>query len=564
LATLDETTSETSNLLPQRRSTFAPLKPFTLPRGRTGRNNTNNHNNYYRPRPSVSVASLSAAGAICMTLAIFFVTLYPNDAGGRGVFHLHDNKNANAPYPFPAHNFTWGVATSAYQIEGAVDSDGRGETIWDVFTAQPGRILDASDGRVACDHYHRVTQDVQLMASLNIQAYRFSIAWSRILPNGTGAVNPQGVAFYNHLIDTLLAHQITPWVTLFHWDLPQALEDRYGGWLDVRTAEAFRDYAAVCFAAFGDRVQHWITINEAWTVAVNGYGSGIHAPGHQSATEPYIVGHHLLLAHGWAVQAFRQANVSSGGQIGIANCGDFRYPLTVAEQSTAERVMLFQNGWFTDPLFFGDYPSVMRERLGPRLPSFTARERELLTGSVDFVGLNYYSSLQVTTPMVPPTYTGYWTDIDAKLIAHPEWKQNDMGWPVVPDGLRNMLLWISERYQQPVIYVTENGSAEHEPTLSKALQDKGRQDYLTGHLRAIGQALERGVQLQGYFAWSLMDNFEWQLGYQRRFGLCWVDFQDGTLTRTPKGSAKLYNRTILARGRNIARVPPVSWFPSVR
>jgi beta-galactosidase len=551
---------------------MAPLKPFTLPPGRpsTRHKNNNSNNNNGRAandhRPSFSVASLSAAGAICMTLGIFFVTLYPNnEAGSRGVFHLHDqHKGAHQQplpyYPFPT-NFTWGVATSAYQIEGAVDTNGRGPTIWDVFSAQPGRILDASDGRVACDHYHRVTEDVQLMASLHIQAYRFSIAWSRILPNGTGTVNPEGVAFYNHLIDTLLAHQITPWVTLFHWDLPQALEDRYDGWLDVRTSEAFRDYAAVCYQAFGDRVQHWITLNEAWTIAVNGYGSGIHAPGHQSATEPYIVGHNLLLAHGWAVEAFRQANMS--GKIGIANCGDFRFPLTVAEQSTAERVMLFQYGWFTDPLFFGDYPSVMRERLGGRLPQFTARERELLTGSVDFLGLNYYSSLQVSTPTTPPAYTGYWTDIDACLSAHPEWKHNDMGWPVVPDGLRNMLVWISERYQQPVLYVTENGSAEHEPTLSKALQDTGRQDYLTGHLRAAGQALERGVQLQGYFSWSLMDNFEWQFGYQRRFGLCWVDFRDGTLTRTPKGSAKLYNQTIIAQGHNIARAPPLSWFPSV-
>lgn len=412
------------------------------------------------------------------------------------------------------------------------------------------------------------------MASLGIKAYRFSIAWPRILPNGTGEVNPAGLDFYNHLINTLLRYEIEPWVTLFHWDLPQALEDRYRGWLQIETAYAFREYADVCFRAFGDRVSRWITLNEAWTVAINGYATGIHAPGHQSLTEPYIVGHHLLLAHGLAVKAFREyqnqnnnaTNTTQppGAMIGIANCGDFRYPLTVADNATAQRVMEFQMGWFSDPLFFGEYPDVMRQRLRERLPTFSAEQRELLMSHpIDFVGLNYYSALQASTPATPPAMPGYWTsDINAHLHPHPDWRLNDMGWAVVPDGLRNMLEWVSQRYDGPLIVVTENGDAEHRD-LVKPLQDVKRQDFLQGHIRAIGQAIEMGVQVGGYFAWSLMDNFEWQFGYTKKFGIVNVDFADKSLRRTPKDSAYWYNRTINERGKNIHRAPPLSWFPSV-
>lgn len=351
------------------------------------------------------------------------------------------------------------------------------------------------------------------MSSLGIRAYRFSIAWPRIVPNGTGAVSAAGIDFYDHLINTLLRYEIEPWVTLFHWDLPQSLEDEYHGWMQNETSYAFRDYAAVCFEAFGDRVSRWITLNEAWTVAVNGHGTGIHAPGHQSLTELYIVGHNLLLAHGLAVRAFRDYQTNrfnsterSNAMIGIANCGDFRYPLTVADNATAERVMEFQMGWFTDPLFFGDYPPSMRQRLGDRLPTFTAEQRDLLLSHpIDFIGLNYYSSLQASTPETPPLTPGYWTsDINANLHPHPKWRLNDMGWAVVPDGLRNMLVWLSQRYHDPLIVVTENGDAEHRDTI-KPLQDHERQNYLQGHIRAIGQAMERDVRVGGYFAWTFMD-----------------------------------------------------------
>ena len=521
-------------------------------------------------------------GVIVMSLAIFVGTYLASSDDNNTTNILERwilGKHGAAPKPPPyyefGNNFTWGVATSSFQIEGATTADGRGESIWDVYCNDNGghHIIDGSDGSVACDHYHRVKQDVALMASLNVRAYRFSIAWPRILPAGTGPVNPAGLRFYNFLIDTLLQYNIEPWVTLYHWDLPQALmENGQQGWMDVNTSYAFAEYAAICFDAFGDRVKHWITLNEAWTVAVNGYGTGIHAPGHQSTTELYLVGHNLLIGHGLAVQAFRKyqnrtASTSNSttttSMIGIANCGDFRYPLTVADNATAERVMLFQIGWFTEPLFFGDYPAVMRQRLGSRLPSFTAEQRALLVGSVDFVGLNYYSALQASTPATPSAYPGYWTtDVDARLQPHPDWRLNDMGWAVVPDGLRNMLVWLSNRYNHPLLYITENGDAEHRD-VTKPLLDSFRQEYLQGHLRAAGQAMERGVRLGGYFAWTFMDNFEWQLGYTKKFGLVKVDFVGGTLKRTPKASAYWYNQTIADQGKNIPRQPPLSWFPSV-
>ena len=538
----------------------------------------------YASRTSCSVSCVSAIGAIVLSLFIFCGVVY--------VINSEDVENGilaaltghSRHYPFAtthADNFTWGVATSSYQIEGAINEDGRSPSIWDVFCKQPGATLDGKDGHRACDHYHRVEQDVALMAEqLSVKAYRFSIAWPRIIhyeilatdetegpPRYRAAVNRAGLAFYNHLIDTLLRYEIEPWVTLFHWDLPQALQEDYGGWLGYNTSEAFATYAQICFEAFGDRVRYWITLNEPWTVAVNGHATGIHAPGHRSTTEPYLVGHNLLLGHGLAVQAFREyqnrTNTTHQSWIGIANCGDYRYPTTVADNSTAERVMLFQMGWFTDPLFFGDYPAEMRKRLGPRLPEFSVQESALLKGSVDFVGLNYYSALQASTPTAPPTLQGYWTsDIDANLHPHPDWRLNDMGWAVVPDGLRNMLVWIARRYNNPLIYVTENGDAERRDGVNP-LADVSRQTYLMQHVRAVGQAMEAGVRLGGYFAWTLMDNFEWQFGYTKKFGLFKVDFADGSLRRTPKGSAHWYNKTIVSQGRNIARAPPLSWFPTV-
>lgn len=458
-------------------------------------------------------------------------------------------------YSFP-RGFVWGSATSAYQIEGAVKEDGRGVSIWDTFCKEPNVILDGSNGDVACDHYHRMESDIQLMKELGLKAYRFSISWPRILPNGVGEVNAAGVAFYNRLVDTLIANDIEPWITLYHWDLPQALENEYGGWLGRKIVNDFGDYARICFAAFGDRVKYWITLNESWTIAVIGYNNGVYAPGRSEnpAIEPYIVAHHLILAHARAAGIYHvEFAPTQRGIIGVSHCADFRYPLTDAhaDRDAAERAMIFQLAWFADPVFKGDYPKVMRQRLGDRLPQFTKEDKEELMGSADFIGLNHYSSLLAHEPAEIPQYGGYWADIFVDFSAKDDWRQNDMGWSIVPDGCREMLKWIAARYDDPIIFMTENGSAEPEPFLELALHDDARRDYLEGYIRACAEAMEEGVRLHGYFAWSLMDNFEWQFGYQRRFGMIRVDYE--TQVRTPKLSAEWYRETILANGKNILK-----------
>ena len=473
------------------------------------------------------------------------------------------------------------MATSSYQIEGATNEDGRGETIWDTFARIPGKIMDGSTGDVADDHYHLFQQDVALMKRLNVKAYRFSIAWSRILPSGRGSVNEAGIRFYDRLIDELLDQGIEPWITLFHWDLPQVLQTDFDGWLDPRTTDCFTEYARIIFQHFSHKVKRFITLNEPWTYAVNGHGSGTHAPGRYQhpATEPYLVAHNFLLAHAKVSRLYKTEYAGLDGLIGISNCGDFRYPKnasSIHDNEAANRAMLFQWGWFVEPLVFGDYPAVMHERLGDRLPSFSAAEQNDLMGSADFFGLNYYSSFLASNPDSEVSFKSYWVDMHvdfrcvrfcqavARILVtisnllfvltisdEPKWEKNDMGWNIVPDGLKEMLLWISLRYNNPLIFITENGSAEADAnTLETALDDVQRRAYLENHIRACAVAIQdHEVNLAGYFAWSLLDNFEWQFGYQRRFGICHVDFD--TLERKPRSSATLYQNTILANGRNI-------------
>jgi len=488
-----------------------------------------------------------ACFAVIMVLVGFLTTQ---------AFHKRPKQTLNSEeyHKFPV-GFVWGSATSSYQIEGAVNEDGRGVSIWDTFCKEPGNILDGDNADVACDHYHKVDEDVKLMKEMGLKAYRFSIAWPRILPNGEGAVNQAGLDFYSHLIDKLIENEIEPWVTLYHWDLPQALEDKYHGWLGRETIEAFGKYARICFAAYGDRVKHWITLNESWTVAVNGYNNGIHAPGRSSdpAVETYLVAHHLILAHARAARIFKSDFANQGGVIGIANCADFRYPLTKSanDKLAAERAMVFQLAWFADPIWKGDYPKEMKDRLGHRLPKFSVDEQSDLKGSADFFGVNHYSSLIAAAPKHQPKYSGYWADMFVEFSANADWEQSQMGWSVVPSGCREMLLWIAKRYQHPIIYMTENGSAFDEPDLKTALQDTRQSHFFKVYIRACAEAIDAGVDLRGYFAWSFMDNFEWQFGYQRRFGLFWTDFE--TLERTPKVSALWYRDTIKANGNNIKR-----------
>lgn len=473
-------------------------------------------------------------------------------------FHRQVGRRTREMVTFP-EDFVWGSATSAYQIEGG--SNARGQSIWDTFCENEENVLDASSGEVACDHYNRMEQDVALMKDLKLQAYRFSIAWTRLLPSGKieDGINEEGVDFYNRLIDVLLDAGITPYVTLFHWDLPQALEDEYGGWLNRNVIDDFTNYARLCFQLFGDRVQHWITLNESWTVAVNGYNNHVHAPGHSEhpGTETYLAAHHLLLSHAHAVQVYRtefQHHHNGNGMIGIANCADYRYPADFEKDEdyeAAERAMIFQLGWFADPIWLGDYPDEMKERLGRRLPRFTLEERRLLHGSSDFFGLNHYSSLLAAEPTEQPNYEGYWADMFVDFSSRDEWLQNDMGWSVVPEGCRDLLIWISQRYKDPIIIMTENGSAVNEPDLETAVHDEARRHYFETYLAACAHAIAEGVDLRGYFAWSLMDNFEWQFGYQRRFGIVRVDFT--TQERTLKASAHWFRKTIKANGCNIPK-----------
>lgn len=454
-------------------------------------------------------------------------------------------------------DFIWGSATSSYQIEGGWLEGGKGLSIWDAFVHTPGKVANGDTGDVACDHYHRMQEDVGLMADMGLSAYRFSIAWPRILPAGYGAPNPEGLQFYSDLIDTLLDHDITPWVTLYHWDLPLALQMEYDGWLNPKIADLFAEYAAVCFEHFGDRVKHWITLNEPWVVAILGYGQGVFAPGRVSTSEPYLAAHQLLRAHAKAVDVYRRDfQPEQRGTIGITNNCDWREPLTDSpeDRRAAQRALEFFLGWFADPIYRGDYPEVMRSRVQDRLPPFSDEDVALLKGSSDFFGLNHYTTMYAShidpdDDVEVDVYGngGISEDQDVRLTTDESWKKTEMGWSVVPWGCRKLLQWIDERYDHPDVVVTENGCAFDDEPVDGIVQDDERIAFFDGYLGACHQAIEDdGVALQGYFAWSLLDNFEWALGYTRRFGLHYVDYE--TLERLPKASARWYADVIQRNG----------------
>lgn len=401
------------------------------------------------------------------------------------------------------------------------------------------------------------------MSSLNVKAYRFSISWSRILPDGTGHINEEGIKFYSDLIDSLLSAGIDPWVTLYHWDLPATLD-----WLGPKEpiTSAFSTYARTCFKHFGDRVKNWITLNEPWCSAVLGYNTGDHAPGYTDAGEcaPYIAGHNMLLAHAEAVRVFREEFADQEGQIGISLNADWRQPMesTSEDRRAARRAMDFSLGWFAQPVFHGDYPECMKETCGDRLPTFTPHESALLKGSSDFFGLNSYSANFAKVAQQPLEGSGYWNDIGVEWWhTDPDWERSDMGWPIVPWSLREILLFIQERYS-PLggIIITENGCAcESEESAdldcrSDALtpvawagdvgrhqadmtfDDPERVRFFRALLSAVHAAISRGADVRGYFAWSFLDNFEWAEGYAKRFGIVRVDFP--TQERMLKSSAR--------------------------
>jgi beta-glucosidase len=438
-------------------------------------------------------------------------------------------------FPHLPSGFTFGASTSAYQIEGAADEAGRGRSVWDTFVTEPGRVADGSSGAVACDHYHRYSQDVALMRRLGLDGYRFSVSWPRVQPEGSGRVNAAGLDFYDRLVDELLASGISPMVTLFHWDLPQALEDK-GGWLNRETADRFAEYAALLGMRLGDRVAQWIPVNEPNVVTMLGYGIGTHAPGRGAMFDALPAAHHLLLAHGRAVGSLRATRAKA---IGTATN---HTPVRPASESPADKAAAagyaaLWNRLFADPVLLGRYP----EGFASLMPGPVEEDLAVINAPLDFYGVNYYRPTWVADPAgagdpepgQPPLPGG----LPFTLVRSDGHPVTHFGWPVVPEGLRDLLVMMHEEYGAalPPIYVTENGcSYDDRPDGSGEVHDPERIAYLDGHLRAVAQAIVAGVDVRGYFTWSLLDNFEWAEGFRQRFGLVHVDFE--TQERTPKDS----------------------------
>ena len=434
---------------------------------------------------------------------------------------------------FPA-DFIWGAATASYQIEGAAHEDGRGESVWDRFSATPGKVRGGDTGEIACDFYHRYGDDVRLMRELGLDAFRFSISWPRVLPAGRGAVNQAGLDFYDRLVDALLAQGIEPFPTLFHWDTPQALEDR-GGWPARETAEAFVEYTEAVVARLGDRVRYWATHNEPWVHAWIGHSWGEHAPGRTSEADAVAAAHHLLLSHGWAVEAIRRA--APDAQVGIVLNLSAAYPHSPSpeDEAAAWEVDGQGNRWFLDPLFRGSYPADQLERNEIVAPLVRDGDLEAIATPIDFLGVNNYFRFLVGAGPEGPM-----------LVANPEAKHTEMGWEVYPDGLYRLLVRVAKDYAPPAIYVTENGAAFGDVRVHDGrVHDPERIDYLDTYVDAVARAVADGAPVKGYFVWSLFDNFEWGHGYSKRFGLVYVDYP--TQERVPKDSFYWYRDFIASR-----------------
>lgn len=444
---------------------------------------------------------------------------------------------------FPAQ-FRWGTATAAYQVEGAANEDGRGESIWDRFCSIPGKVRNGDSGLVACDHYHRYREDVPLIRDLGLNTYRFSIAWPRILPQGRGQVNALGLDFYDRLVDTLLAAGIEPFVTLYHWDLPQALQDEVGGWASRETSEAFANYADVVSRHLGDRVQHWITLNEPWVSAFIGHESGEMAPGLRDSTLAWQTSHHLLLAHGLATPIL-QANGGPHTHVGITLNLSPVHPAT----TSAEDVLVAQivdgnvNRWFLDPVFRGCYPADMLAMLGDEAPHMESGDAAIIAAPLNFLGVNYYTRLLIK-------YQPFGVAKHYEIIRSEGAEHTAMGWEVYPSGLYELLMRLHKDYTIPTLYVTENGAAFVDTVSEDGhVHDPRRLEYLREHLLSAQRAIADGVPLAGYFVWSLLDNFEWAHGYTRRFGIVYVDYP--TQRRFLKDSGQWYHDIIAANGLHL-------------
>ncbi|KAM3686294.1 hypothetical protein ACJW31_11G187800 [Castanea mollissima] len=485
---------------------------------------------------------------------------------------------------FPA-GFIFGGASSAYQYEGAAFQHGKGPSIWDTFTREhPEKIADHTTGDIADDFYYVFKGDIALMKEIGLDFFRFSISWTRILPKGkiSGGVNQEGITFYNNLINELLSQGLKPFITLFHWDVPQALEEEYGGFLSQNIVDDYRNYVDVCFKEFGDRVKYWVTINEPNSFTIGGYVTGIEAPGRcsnyignctygNSGIEPYIVGHNLLLSHATAVKLYKEKyQESQMGEIGISVQSYWDLPKyqTVASIKAAFRGLDFRFGWFVDPIIFGDYPEIMRVLVGTRLPIFTESQSKMLKGSLDFLGVNYYTARyaddSTSSSSVNLSYT---TDSLVNLTitlfnATAEKDGIPIGQPtaadwlfVYPRGIRELMLYVKKKYNNPPIYITENGVDDNDSLpIQKALNDSLRIKYYHCHLSNLLKAIRAGVDVRGYFAWSFLDNFEWESGYTLRFGITYVDYKNG-LTRYLKSSAFWFKNFL--QKENVIRSKPL-------
>lgn len=435
---------------------------------------------------------------------------------------------------FPS-DFIWGAATASYQIEGGWDEDGKGENIWDRFSHTPGKVENGDTGDVACDHYHRWREDIGLMKEIGLQAYRFSVSWGRILPEGRGQVNSAGIDFYNRLVDGLLEKGIEPYLTLYHWDMPQVLQDQ-GGWPARSTAEAFVEYADLVSRNLGDRVKNWMTLNEPFVSALIGYLEGRHAPGHQDVDEMLAASHHLLLAHGLSVPVIR-AN-SSNSEVGIVLNLNQMHP---ASKSPADRAAAWLddgivNRWYLDPLEGRGYPLDIVKHFGKSLDFVFESDLDSIAAPLDFLGVNYYTRRISRSQEIPE-------EENEPREVYPNPDPTEMGWEVYPPGLLEILARINFDYNFPKLYVTENGAAYDDSVGEDGhVNDPLRVRYLQSHFKSVSKAIKMGVPVKGYFVWSLLDNFEWAHGYSKRFGLIFVDY--GTQDRVLKDSAWYYKEVI--------------------
>lgn len=429
----------------------------------------------------------------------------------------------------------WGAATAAYQIEGAANEDGRGPSIWDTFAKTPGKVFNGDNGDLATDSYHRYEEDIAIMKDLGISVYRFSVSWPRVIPNGTGDVNQKGLDFYHNFVDKLLENGIEPMCTLYHWDLPQALQD-HGGWENRETIQAFVDYATLMFKEFEGKIKHWITFNEPWCASFLSNYLGEHAPGKRDLQTAMDVAHHILVAHGETVKKFRELGFD--GQIGYAPNTEWNEPFSTRQEDVdaSRRATGWFIDWFFDPVFKGSYPSFMLDWFKQKgvAPTILDGDLETIHQPIDFLGINYYTGKVARYKENEGLF-----DVEAVDLRY---VKTDIGWPVLPEGFYNVLMTIKETYGDVPIYITENGACYNDEVENGRVNDQGRIDYLAKHLTALSQAIESGVNIKGYLTWSLLDNFEWAFGYSMRFGLVHVNYR--TLERTKKESFYWYKQVI--------------------